>query len=430
VTELIQITTDDMPPLRQSTAEVMNCRLSYVETFIKGRKQPGGLDSARGTQIHNALGRYASWCASKQLGQDLEAFDRLSRGVGLAAHKILAGVRESYEVDWRHLFATELMMSLDENFQPTDVVESLEGVVGDSGEEPAYQGTLDTLYVFREEHRINIDDFKSHVRPYDPGDTLQGKMYCLMTFQHFPWVQEIRFRLVFVRYHRLYREIIYKRSDVPQLIDAIRSSRNRQKMIHEDYDNNQEIEATAGTHCFWCALLSDASCPIGQYNSAMQLTMQQRMNFALWYSQFSRVNNAVMKDYVQATGRAIVTKDGNNKFYKFGPEEKESKLYPVFRKTVDGLEKDNQGNFTMPIIDLLLDHAYSDPEDIEWLGNLSISGTKLEGALKAKKRAITHQAISDAADKVTKVSMRISKPLDQEPADNDDDDEPEDEEEF
>jgi hypothetical protein len=35
--------------------------------------------------------------------------------------------------------------------------------------------------------------------------------------------------------------------------------------------------------------------------------------------------------------------------------------------------------------------------DVEWIGNLVISSTKLKGYLKAKKRAITHHAIMDSA---------------------------------
>ena len=422
--ELVQITASPVPPLRQSTSEVMSCRLSYVESFIKGNKQPGGLDSARGTQIHQALGQYAAWCATKGVKQDLVAFDKFSEGVGLAAHKILIGVRDSYEVDHQTLFATELPMAMDEDFNPTDIVEALDGIIQGSGKPAAYQGTLDTLYAFREEYKINIDDFKSHMRPYDPSDTLQGKMYCLLAFQHFPWVQEIQFRLVFVRYTRLYRTVTYRRSELPQLIEAVRSARIRQNIIHDDYKNGKEIEATAGNHCWWCSMLSDASCPIGKYNAAMQLTMPQRLNFALWYANFSRANNAVMKDYVQATEKSIVTKDGNDKFYRYGSEKKESSVYPLFKKTANGLEKDNQGNYVLPIIDLLLDHAYAFSDDVDWMGNLFISGSKLEGYLKPKKkRVLVHQAISDAADKVTKVSLRISKPLDAEPTSDDADDE-------
>ena len=137
-----------------------------------------------------------------------------------------------------------------------------------------------------------------------------------------------------------------------------------------------------------------------------------------------------MKDYVQATGKAIVVKDGNEKFYKYGPEEKESNVYPVFKKTADGLEKNNQGNYSMPIVELLLDHAYAYSDDVDWMGSLSISATKLESYLKTKKRVLLHQSISDTADKVTKVSLRVSKPLDAEPTDDDAEDEDEQEEEF
>jgi hypothetical protein len=226
---------------------------------------------------------------------DVEAFDRFAKGVGSGAAKILSGMRDSYEVNFKALFATEVMMSLDDKFQPTDITESMEGAVPDSGEEPAYQGTADAIYVFRNEHRIVIDDLKTHPRPFDPTDTLQGRMYALLCFMHFPWVQEIKFRLIFTRYRNLIREATYLRADLPGLIDTVRSARYRQQLIHDDHDAGREIKATAGSHCMYCPLLADASCPVAESNSAMQLTMEQRVNFAIWYSQFNRVNNAVLK---------------------------------------------------------------------------------------------------------------------------------------
>jgi hypothetical protein len=93
----------------------------------------------------------------------------------------------------------------------------------------------------------------------------------------------------------------------------------------------------------------------------------------------------------------------------------------------------------MPIAELLQDHAFYSPADTEWLGNLVISGTKLENYLKsdkrAPKRAITHQAVKDAAETATKIVLKMSKPLDSMPDEfddknEDDDDKPEDEEEF
>jgi hypothetical protein len=431
MTELIQITTDDIPPLRQSTVDVMGCPEFYVESKIKGHEQPGGLESARGTQVHHVHAQYASWCATKGISQDLEAFDRFSRGVGHAAHKILVGMRDGLEIDHEHLLATELSMSLDDNFMPTDVVEAIEGTVGDSGDPAAYQGTLDALYVFRDQHRINIDDAKTHPRPFDPDTTLQGKMYSLFVFQHFPWVQEVRFRLIFVRYRNVFKEVTYTRQDLPAIIDVVRSARARQQMLHDDYDAERVIEAIPGSHCQYCSLLSNRKCPISEFNPAMQLSYQDRLKFALWYKAFSASNNKVLKEHVDATGRSVVLKDYNGKAYTFGPKESKSKVYPLFRGDgKKGLQVDHRGQPVMPILDLLFDEIHSSPEDIAWMANLSISGTKLKQYLGTKKRVLLDQAVSDAADEVTKIKMVVSKPLDSLPDEDEDEDEQEDEEEF
>jgi hypothetical protein len=425
--ELVQIS--NIPPLRQSTEVVMACPEFYAEAFIHGRRQPGGIESTRGTQVHNALSRYASWCATKQTEQDLIAFDTFSEGVGAAAHKILIGVRETYLVDHQHLFATELMMSLDEKFMPTDIVETLEGISGDSGEEPAYQSTLDTLYVFREQYRINVDDFKTHARPYDPSETLQGKMYSLMVFQHFPWVQEVRFRLIFVRYRNLFREVTYTRSDVPALIESIKSARHRQKMLHVMSEAGDTLEAVSGGHCQWCPKLSNRTCSIAEYNPAMQLSYEARLKFLLWYKAFAASNTKVLRERVDATGRKIFLKDYNGKVYSFGPVPKKSKVYPVFKAEGKGLETDHRGNPVMPILDLLFDHIHSFPDDTAWMANLAISGTKLKQYLNTKKRVLLDQAISDSAIDIERIKMEVSKPLDAVP-DEDVDEDDEDEEEF
>lgn len=426
---LVQI--QNIPPLRQSTVEVMGCPLFYVESKIKGNEQPGGMESARGTQVHHVHAQYASWCATKGISQDLAAFDRFSQGVGHAAHKILVGMRDGLEIDHAHLLATELSMSLDDNFMPTDVVEAIEGTVGDSGEPAAYQGTLDAVYVFRKEKRIQIDDAKTHPRPFDPSTTLQGKMYSLFVFQHFPWVQEVRFRLIFVRYRNLFREVIYTRSDVPAMIEVVRSARARQRMIHDDYEANRAIEAIPGSHCQYCSLLSNRKCPIAEFNPAMQLSYEDRVKFALWYKAFATVNTKILKERVDATGRSVILKDYNGKIYKFGPEERVSKVYPIFRSNGrKGLEVDHRGKPVMPILDLLFDEIHASPEDIGWMANLSISGTKLKQYLGTKKRVLLDQAISDSADEITKVKMGVSKPLDALPDEDDFDDEDEDGEEF
>jgi hypothetical protein len=343
---------------------------------------------------------------------DLDAFDRLSQGAGPAAAKILVGMRESYQVDHAHLLATELGMSLDENFQPTDVVDTLGGVSVDTGLPTAYSGTLDALYMFREEARAQVDDLKTHPRPFQPDDTLQAKMYALLVFQHFPWVMEVKFRLVFVRFKNLVREAVYTREEVPVLIEAVKAARARQMMIHADYDAGKEIEAIPGAHCTYCPLLSNRQCPISEFNPQMQFEPVDRLKFLLWYSAFSKVNSKTLRDYVNGTGKRVVLKDYNGKIYVFGPVESDSKIYPLFKPSGKGIEMDNQGRPILPIVELLTDYAYATPDDTEWMTKLVISSTKLNSYLGAKKRAMLDIAVGDTADHITKATLKVSKPLD------------------
>ena len=427
-TELIQIKKSPIPPLHQSTEAMTSCQIFYVESVIKRRKKPGGMESARGLQVHKVHSDYASWCAHKGVDMDLDAFDRFAKGAGSMATKILVGMRDSYRVDYSHLLATEIPFSLDEHFQPTDVPESIGGVSVDTGLPAHYQGTLDALYLFREECKALIDDAKTHPRPYEPSDpdkALQGKMYSLFVLIHFPWVEEVKFRLVFVRFKNLIREVIYKREDIPALIESVKAARERQKMIHVNYDNGVETEATPGAHCQYCILLSDRSCPIGQFNENMQLSDEDRLRFKIWDSVFGRVNTKVLSDKVNASGKDVVVKDYNGKAYKFGPEPSESEVLPLFQATADGIATDTQGNPVMPIVSLLMDYAHSSPDDTAWMAKATISSSSITSALKAKKRVNIHQAIQDTSEKVTKVKLKVSKPLDAVP-----DEEPEEQGEW
>jgi hypothetical protein len=403
---LVQITKSVIPPWHQSTEIKTSCPKLYVVSEIEGHRQPGGMDSARGNQVHRTGASYASWCAQKGVAMDLEAFDRFAEGAGPAAAKILVGMRESYQVDHAHLLATELQMSLDENFQPTDVVDTLGGVSVDTGLPAAYSGTLDALYMFRDELKARVDDLKSHFFPYEPDKTLQGKTYGLFVMQHFPWVEEVEFRLIFVRYKNMVRSISYTRKDVPELIEAVKAARARQVMIHQMYDSGQEIEVYSGFQCHYCPLLTDRSCPIASYNDAMQLSWEDRAKFSLWYQEFSKANNAAMKARVQETGRPITVTDFNGKISQFKGWESESKVYPLFQATADGIATDKEGNPIMPIVSLLLDKDLIPLDDREWLNKLVISSTKIDGPLRTKKRVLAHQVITDKADKVPKVKFQ------------------------
>jgi hypothetical protein len=351
---------------------------------------------------------------------DLNAFETFSHGAGPQAARILSGLRDGYVVDHEHLFATELSMSLDEQFQPTDVTPEIEGICGDSGLPPWYQGTLDGVYVFRQENKIIVDDFKSHARPFEPSETMQAKMYALLIYQHFTWVETVVFRLTFVRYKNMNRSVEYTRQDVPKLSEEVKAARERQKMIHVNFDNGAEIEVIAGAMCVYCPLLSNRGCPIAEWNPQAQFEPVDRLKFLLWYSAFSKVNSKTLREYVNGTGKRVVLKDYNGKVYVFGPVESESSVYPLFQATPTGIATDPQGNPVMPIVGLLMDYVHSTPEDTTWMGKLVISSTKLNSYLGTKKRAFLDQACQDTADKVTKATLKVSKPLDECP-----DDEPE-----
>ena len=426
-TELVQITASPIPPWHQSTEYQTSCAVFYAESEIKGNKMPGGMESARGNEIHRTAAAYAAYCAAKQIPMDLNKFDELAKGAGPVAARILSGMRDTLRIDWEHLVATELPLSLDESFHPTDVVEALAGICKSSGKPAHYSGTLDNLYGFRDESRAEVTDYKSHPRPFEPSDTLQAKTYTVFVFAHFPWVQTVTFRLIFVRYANLSRAVTYTREDLPALIEALKSARERQKMIHADYDAGKELQAVAGNHCLYCSLLANATCPIAKWNPQMQLTPEQRLNFNLFYSAFSKANNKAMKEYVDGTGKNITLKDFNGKSYVYGPKESESDIYPLFKATADGIGVDAQNRLVMPVVDLLSDYAYATPEDTSWMSKIQISSTSIKSYLKTKKRTVIDQAIDDVVEKVTKVKLDVSKPLESLPDEITDEDSEEEE---
>lgn len=410
--ELVQITPSPVPPWHQSTEFQTSCPTFYAESEIKGNKMPGGMESARGNEIHDTAAEYAAYCAEKQVEMALDVFDQMAKGAGPVAASILSGMRDTLRIDWKNLIATELPMSLDEDFRPTDVVEALQGIVKSSGKPAHISGKLDNLYGFREENRAEITDYKSHPRPFDPSETLQAKTYALFVFMHFAWVQEIKFTLIFVRYANLSRTVTFTRQDLPMLMDAVKAGRERQKYIHAAFDAGEELQAIAGAHCIYCPLLANASCPIAKWNPAMNLTPEQRLNFSLFYSQFSRANNKAMKEYVQETGKSIRLSDYNGKAYTYGNVPSESRMYPLFKATAQGLEVDAQNRPVMPVVDLLIDYVYAAPEDVSWMGKIEISSTSLNTYLKTKKRVLLDLAVDDVVEKVPKIKLAVSKPLD------------------
>jgi hypothetical protein len=73
----------------------------------------------------------------------------------------------------------------------------------------------------------------------------------------------------------------------------------------------------------------------------------------------------------------------------------------------------------MPVVDELVSYGEGNPKDTDWFGKLVISSTELNSKLGAKKRSFLDQSCNDKADKVTKIKMKVSKPLDSLPESDD-----------
>ena len=404
----------------------MACPTFYVTDAIKRKRKPGGMESSRGRQIHHTVALYSEHCALRQCEMDPETFDKFSAGAGAEAARILSGIRDTYRVDFAHFLAAELTMRLDANLQPTQVDRRIEAFCKGGTGRAHYEGTLDVVYLFRNENRIVVPDFKSHPKPFDPDDLsskstkIQARKYSLMVFQHFPWVMEVEFVLIFVRYRNTRRSIIFTRNDVPKLVDAVRSARARQFAIHEAYDRGefdgpQSFDLVVpGWHCVYCPLLSDRSCPLGEMNEYSQASLEDRLKWAIWNREFSKVNMRVLSDHVQATGRAVVIRDYNGLAYKYGPVSKPATALPLFVRDSTGkgiIWEPGGARPYMPIVNILENHAETDPDDIGWFPKITISSKEIGSKRGASKRAILDQALAAAEDHFEKQKMEISKPL-------------------
>lgn len=361
-----------IPANRQSLVEIASCPHSYAVQIIEGRQMPGGMQSARGTEIHQVMSRYIAHCAHRKVVADWAEFDRLALGAGPEAAQILNGLRDSYAVDFEHVYETELNLGADE---------------GEAN------GTLDVL-LFPSETIAKIEDFKSHPRPFEP-DTDQSKRYAFLVFKNFPQVEAVTFELIFVRYANCRRSVEFTREDLPALTQQMVNSRLRQERIHADYEAGEPLPVLPGKHCQYCPLLqTPGGCPIAESNPHATSTPEEWGRYLVWLDKQRSVATETLKDIVDARGTPVQITDGNGRVTNIGFREHESKQYPLLK-----------------VLPLLMDYREATPGDIGWLDKLLISSTKLKSYLKAKKRSFLHQCVDDtAAEPVTKVKFGISVP--------------------
>ncbi|MGP8268926.1 MAG: PD-(D/E)XK nuclease family protein [Terracidiphilus sp.] len=366
----------NIPTLRQSSYEKMACPHSYAAQEIEGKRMPSGLQSQRGTEIHTVMSRYIDHCVKRQVPADWAKFDELAAGAGPEASTILEGLRDNYAVDWEHVYGTELTMGIN--------------IAGNEGDEDDTTGTLDVL-LFLNEQKAKIEDFKSHPRPFDP-DTFQSKVYALFVLLLFPSVQEVAFELIFVRYANCRRSATFTRADVPMLAMQVRHGRERQLRIHEQHDAGEILESYPGNHCCYCPLLQTAqACPIADFNPHATMQLVDRLKFAIWAQQVKKVNDDVMKAYVDATGEPIETRDANGRLYQIGVVSSESAQYPL-----------------PMVLEALTDWEHASGEDLK--PKLLVSSTKLKQFAKAKKRVVLDQYLHDHAETISKPKFKISTP--------------------
>jgi hypothetical protein len=349
----------------------MSCPRSYVTQAIAGRRLPGNLASWRGTEVHHVLAEYAWHCKARQVPADWAAFDTLAATVSNDAADVLLVQRDYMQVDYQHLVFTELTLYLDEDFQP--VYEDEPGVVPEGA---VYKGTLDAGYR-HSEIAFLIEDYKSHPQPFEP-DTMQGLLYPVLVMQHKPELEAVTFRLRFVRYRNLTREITWTRSDLPNMMAELRRARARQQSLHDAYDRGDDaiLPALPNPMCHYCPLLVNGGCPVADENPYKQAPTDLLFELR-WLDERRTQVRTLLKDAEQTGGRAIVVADANGNEMSFGTAPSDSEEYPakdILAKCSDWAAATND----WPLVDGLL-----------------IRSTSIKPKLKAKKRAALAQEIRE-----------------------------------
>lgn len=402
-----------MPPLRQSTHNVMACPHSYIAQFVDGERMPDNIHSDRGVEIHHVMSQYIRHCANNKRSMDWRYFDQEAAYVALDAGIILNGIRDTYIVDFEHVYGTEVLLMLDENLQPTTIDEFGEEHpepfpgVAYSGLSAAHAGTLDSIELMSPTY-ARTPDFKSHFQPFTP-DTYQSMLYPFMLMQHMPEVEEVEFELIFVRFRNARRSRFVKREELPELAGHIVRARERQKQFHvlAAEPGRPNVKVLAHNHCGYCPKFVTLTCPNAKFNPYMACTPEQMINFAVFAGQALPHVNGILQALAKAEG-TLSHVDDNGKHHEAGFFPKESKYYPAVQTLAS-----------------LVDWNEASGGDPTLFTGLRISSSQLKPKLKAKKRAILDRHLNGSPEegtpgiaiKETKVTFQI-RTSDGEPVDD------------
>ena len=347
-----------IPPLSQSRHSDMGCAQLYALRHIDGIRGDSG-PARRGSEIHAIIANYVRHLIKSRQKADTSRFDILCESVSPEALEVLETFRESFAFNPDGVVGTEIYISLDRGWQPSD--EAVE-----------YEGTLD-LVTMESEHAATIHDWKSYFQIVD-ADSFQAKLYPLLLFSLNPSLQTIRFVLDFVRYGSAHRDVEYTREDVPKLKRLVETQRARQKSLHQQ----ETFAATPGRHCSFCPKLTDLSCPLAETNPYATMTPAQRVGFAVFLQQAKKENDRLLKDMMREGG-PVSYRDGNGVEYCAEFRKQDKRSYPLAK--------------AFAVLNRWLEVH---PADRDLSEKLTISG--LSAPLKTKKRAALSEAMANVCE--------------------------------
>jgi hypothetical protein len=361
----------EIPPLSQSRYEAMACELFYHESQTAGVRLESE-PARRGTEFHKQIASYMEALRVEHVPTHYAKLEELARESSPEVKELLETFGDARYFDPDKIYDTELYIGADENFNIIEVrgraergQERKPGIV--------YECMID-LVVMESESEAEIEDWKTYFQIVD-ADSFQSKLYPLMLMIMNPAIETVRFVLSFVRYGDAQREVTWKKSDIPYLMEQARQARVRQIKLHTK--GVEKMKATPGRQCVYCPLLL-TDCPMKKVNPFAAMPNDQRVGFAIWMKAAKKENDRIVKDILAEHG-PIEYKDANGKVYIAEFQRYERTKFPL--------------DETNPLIGMWIE---AHPDDQKFVDRLCVSG--LSTPIKSDKRARLAAALMDIAE--------------------------------
>ena len=412
-----------IPPLSQSKQGLMACPHLYRDRVINGVDEPESDPQQRGTEVHDMIAAYVEHLVKTRQPSDEPFYQELlSKTVLLhESYEIMSRMASALVIDPEKVLGVEMYLALDKKLNPIEMptVPRERGHRSEAGVE--LEGTLDYVQLVAD-NEAEILDWKSMFAAFD-ADTFQSRLYPLLLFKHFPFLEKIRFVLRFVRYGTLARDVTFTRENIPELEAEAITERRRQLRLHSAaemsdlagddvgmaWESEKYLGARPGNHCAWCPKMSasiraqftaqtigiapnvDQSlvCPLASINPFVQQTPEDSLRYAVFMDQARNENARILREFVQASGPVTIS-DANGQTYTAGYELTGSNKYPAL-ETIEALQE----------------WKAMSGEDL--LPKVFVGSTELNPLLKAKKRFDLNGRMQMLAVTITKTKWHIGK---------------------